>query len=298
MIDRTALTRARIVLLGLIAAAVLYKTLNVIGQGDTSLMFIGLPAVLAVIVAFAPPAKSATGTVMKSLTIMLLLAAILLVEGAVCILMAAPLVYGIGALVGLAVDQSRKRGGATLRVSLLAPLMLLSLQGAVPGTSGPRGVEASAERVVDMAPDEVRQALVRPPRFDRGLPALYEYARFPKPLQCRVVDGRLVIDFEMIEPRRHKMSSQEHTDRSQLVLAVTESKPGRVVFEPVSDTTMMSHWARLESSVVEWAPAEGGTRVRWTLRAQRKLDPVWYFAPIQTYAAHRAADYLIGAVVR
>jgi hypothetical protein len=301
VIDRAALTRSRIIVLALIAAAVVYKLLNEIGEGTSSLMFIGLPAILAVIVAFAPPSQSATGTVMKVLTLMMLLVAVLLVEGAVCILMASPIVYGIGYGVGLSIDWSRKHSrGPVMRVTLIAPIVLMSLQGVVPGTSGPRAVHATAERIVSMTPRQVQQALERPVRFDRPLPAFFRYGRFPKPLSCELKDGRFVIDFEMGEPTHHKMTlgQHDHATASQLVLAVADSRPGRMAFETVSDTTMMSHWADVTSSVVEWTPAAGGTRIVWKLQLHRKLDPFWYFSPVQTYAASRTAEYLIDAVFR
>jgi hypothetical protein len=302
VIDRSALTKSRIIVLGLVAAAVVYKLLNEIGEGTSSLMFIGLPAILAVIVAFAPPTESATGTVMKVLTLMMLIGAILAVEGAVCILMAAPIVYGIGWAVGSAIDYTRKRTqGPVLRVTLIAPIVLMSLQGVVPGTSGPRAVHATAERIVSMTPAQVQDALGRPVRFDRPLPAFFRYGRFPKPLSCELRDGRFVIDFEMGEPANHKMTigSHAHQDMSShLVLAVADSRPGHMTFVTESDTTMMSHWADVTSSTVDWAPTANGTRIVWKLELRRKLDPFWYFGPMQTYAASRTAEYLIDAVFR
>ena len=301
MIDRTALTRSRIIVLALIAAAVIYKLLNEMGAGTSSLMFVGLPAVLAVIVTFAPPSPTATGTVMKVLTLMMLIGAVLAVEGAVCILMASPIVYLIGWAVGSALDYSRRRAdGPVVRVAVLVPILVLSVQGVVPGTSGPRAVHATAERIVSMSPAEVEHALRRPVRFDRPLPALFRYGRFPKPLSCELRDGRFVIEFEHGEPANHKLDIGSHAQamRSQLVLEVVESKPGRVAFGTVTDTTMTSHWADLASSVVEWERVAHGTRVVWSLELRRKLDPFWYFGPLQTYAASRTAEYLIDAVVR
>jgi hypothetical protein len=298
MIDRAAMTRSRVIVLALIAAAVMYKTLNLIGQGGTSLMFVGLPAVLAVVVAFAPPSKSATGTIMKVLTLTLLLGGILLIEASVCLLMAAPLLYAIGVGVGAAVDVSRRRG-QQVRVSLLVPLIVLSLQGTIPGTSGPRGIEASAERIVDVAADDIAAKLRCPERFDRTLPAFFRIGRFPRPLSCRYEKGRFVIDFEQGEPMHHKLAHSEHPGRPQLVLKITESGPRRIRFGLVSDNTMLSHWARFRSSTLEWDALDADTtRVRWTIRVERKLDPVWYFAPMQHYAAGRAAAYLIDTVVR
>ena len=38
------------------------------------------------------------------------------------------------------------------------------------------------------------------------------------------------------------------------------------------------------------------TRVTWTLRYRRGLDPAWYFGPMEQYAARLAAGYLIDTV--
>ena len=38
------------------------------------------------------------------------------------------------------------------------------------------------------------------------------------------------------------------------------------------------------------------TKVTWTLRYDRGLDPSWYFGPWERYAAGLAADYLIDSV--
>jgi hypothetical protein len=33
--------------------------------------------------------------------------------------------------------------------------------------------------------------------------------------------------------------------------------------------------------------------VTWTLRYRRRLDPAWYFVPLERYGARLAAGYLI-----
>jgi hypothetical protein len=38
------------------------------------------------------------------------------------------------------------------------------------------------------------------------------------------------------------------------------------------------------------------TRVTWTLRYRRGLDPAWYFGPWERYAVRLAAAYLIESV--
>jgi len=98
---------------GLVLAAaggvLLYKFLTHRHLEQTSALFIGLPAVLALIVAFTPRTKSATGTILKTMTFFLLLSGIVLQEGFICIVMAAPLFYLVGLAVGLIVDRGRAR---------------------------------------------------------------------------------------------------------------------------------------------------------------------------------------------
>jgi hypothetical protein len=59
---------------------------------------------------------------------------------------------------------------------------------------------------------------------------------------------------------------------------------------------MIAHWLEWRSSDVRWqAISPGKTRVRWTLRYARRLDPSWYFGPWERYAVRLAASYMIDA---
>ena len=80
------------------------------------------------------------------------------------------------------------------------------------------------------------------------------------------------------------------------MLKVVEADGNHVVFRMVSDASHVAHWLRWESAEVEWKPEGAGTRVRWTLRYRRLLDPAWYFAPWERYAVGLAGEYLITSV--
>ena len=63
------------------------------------------------------------------------------------------------------------------------------------------------------------------------------------------------------------------------------------------DESGMTHYLTWQEARVEWEPVgAGATRVTWTLRYRRDLDPAWYFGPMERLAAARAADYLIDSV--
>ena len=59
----------------------------------------------------------------------------------------------------------------------------------------------------------------------------------------------------------------------------------------------MTHFLSWQESRVRWEAIDGArTRVTWTVRYSRDLDPAWYFGPMQRAAVYLAAGYLIEAV--
>jgi hypothetical protein len=82
-----------------------------------------------------------------------------------------------------------------------------------------------------------------------------------------------------------------------LVLEVEESRPGLIRWRAVSDSSHMTHFLDWRASVVQWEAIDARTtRVTWTLRYRRGLDPAWYFGPMERYAMRLAAGYLIDSV--
>src|SRR6058998_738818 len=138
--DMTQRRTARVMIIALTllmaAGSLGYRWLVEHRLEQTSAMFVGLPAILAVAIAMLPQPKSATGLILKVLSLCLLMSAILFGEGAICILMAAPLVLGIGALVGLARDRAQRRRGVPLMA--LPLIVLMGVEGTAPQLSFPR----------------------------------------------------------------------------------------------------------------------------------------------------------------
>ena len=82
-----------------------------------------------------------------------------------------------------------------------------------------------------------------------------------------------------------------------LVLELEEARPGLVRWRAVSDDSHMTHFLKWREAIVQWEPIDAATsRVTWTLRYSRDLDPSWYFGPMERYAVGLAAGYLIDAV--
>lgn len=285
---------ARGVLIGvfvaLAAAAILYRILVSENLEQTSLLFIGIPAVLGIITALTPQPRSATGLIVKVTTLALLMAGVLLGEGFVCILMASPLFYLVGVVIGVIVDRGRREGrpGAPVYAFVLLVFVPASMEGVGPGLSFGREEAVSASSVVAAAPVAVESALSSRPDYGEPLPRFLRLG-FPRPVNAAGAG---------LEPGARRVVVFEHRGgaRRALVLEVTRVEPGRVSFGVVRDHTIVSRWLELRKAEVRWRPEGEGTRVSWTLQYRRRLDPAWYFGPLERYGIGQAAAYLIEAV--
>ncbi|MFI5118359.1 MAG: hypothetical protein ACHP8B_16855 [Terriglobales bacterium] len=276
------------IVLSFVVVSVAGRMIYVRRLETTSLMFIGIPALLAILLVVAVRPKSAMGTAMTGITFVLLLSAIVFGEGVICILMAAPIFYIVGAVIAGIMDDSR-RTQRTTRMMLLAPLLLMSFEGTSGRTSLPREESVTARRVVAARPGEIADSVAAPLRFRKDLP-FYLRMGFPRPVSASgaglAVGSRRVIGFAGGEGKP-----------GSLTMEVAGVAPQSVTFRALSDTSKVAHWLRWEEAVVSWRQIdERHAEITWTLRYRRNLDPAWYFEPWERYGTGLAAEYLIDNV--
>ena len=275
-------------ILAMTAGSVTYRLIVWRKLEQTSLMFIGLPTLLALALAVTPKARTAMGGIMRGVTLALLLSGVLLGEGFICIVMAAPLFYLVGFGVGAIVQSQRKGFDSTTRSFVLLLLLPMSLEGVSPALSFNRDERVQASQVVNSSAGEVQQTLSSVPRTDEHLP-LYLRMGFPRPANA-TGSGLEVGALRTI----HFAGGEGHP--GDLVLRVEEFRPGYVRYAALSDHSKVAHWLAWRTSEISWTPVDAEhTRVTWTLRFERKLDPAWYFGPWERYAARLAAQTLIQA---
>lgn len=272
---------------------------------QSSAFFIGVPAILAITLALTPKARSATGMIVKGLTLVLLLSGVVFFEGFICIVMAAPLFYLVGIIIGIPIDRARRKKQSEGRIYSIVGfgLLLLSIEGVTPATTVPQHQVVRATQVVQSSSADVREALAATPTFDQPLP-LYLKMGFPRPVSAhgeglRVGDRRTIAfgtesPMEPMEPSHQHHALAEQDGGGVLELEIVRSGRNRVVFAPVQDATAFTHWISWGRSIVEWRSLDQNTtEVTWTLHFERRLSPSWYFGPWQRYAAEKAATYLI-----
>jgi len=237
--------------------------------------------------------------IIKGMTIALLLAGVVLPEvglgvvgvvgvGLVCIIFAAPLFLSVGLVIGLMVGLINffaKRIKA-LYVIAIIPFLILSAEGVDDRLAFPRAESVTAERVIPVSAAEVERFLSKTPRFDKPLPIGLRLG-FPRPV------GSAGEGLQPGDRRIVHFASRRGRIRD-LTLEVAERDWGMVRFQALLDSTHIAEWLQWQEAEVRWTELDGGhTLVRWTLRYRRRLDPAWYFGPLERIAVQAAAAYLI-----
>lgn len=288
---RLALTA---ILLAAFAAIFWAKGATAFGTERTAVFYVGVPAVLAIAVVLLARPRRPVGMTLAATTVGLALAGPMLEEGVVCLIMAAPLIYGVAVAIAWAVsnkDQHPHRALATV------PLLLILLVEGLGGISfAPREDSGSATAVVAASPEELVAAIAAEPEYAPYDSLLLSTVPFPVPVEATGT-GVEVGDTRAIEftPRRSLAIGAQPTART-MRLEVVESQidddGGRLLFDVTQDSTL-ARWLDLHSAEVTWHAIDGGTEVTWTLHYDRTFDPSWYFGPLQRYSTGLAADYLL-----
>lgn len=299
--DPPATRRARHLLAGILialfAAMFLAKILESSGQAQTALFYVGIPAAIALTVTLTARPRSAVGVALATTTIGLALAGPLLNEGIVCLVIAAPLLYGVAALIGLAVSTVRQSASRNRAAVLAVPLLAILVTEGVAGISYlPRENSAAASVHTQAPPSSYTTALAAAPRYDEPDAFLLRTIPFPRPVSA-VGTGLDVGDERAVTfTDSSGLAPGARTVPHAMTLRVSESRTsddgGRVLFDVVDDTTL-AKWMNLRAAEVEWTRSDdGGTAVTWTLHWTRTFDPSWYFGPVQQHFTGLAAGYL------
>jgi len=270
------------------AGAILYRFLRHEQLGQSAAMFLGIPALLAIILALTPKARTVTGGIVKGITLALLIVAPLLGEGYLCILIASPLFYIVGIVIGLTVDWVKKKRLNTVSCIALV-LAPMCLEGVFPQLTWKRTQSVGVSSIVHAPAAAVGDSLAQIPRLETDLP-LYLRIGFPRPLEARgsglYVGATRTIHF----------AGAEGDPPGDLVMRVAESGPGFVRFDTVTDGSKLTQWLHWNRSEVRWSAVDAAhTKVVWRIEFERGLDPAWYFTPWERAAVSEAAKFLIAA---
>lgn len=273
----------------LAVAGLLYQFLVARHLEQTSALFMGVAAVLALGLSLLPVSKSVTGEIVLGTMVALVLSMLLYHEGAVCILMSTPLFLSFAVAVGRVVSFAKTKAGKTrMRVVLVFIFLPLSLEGVTEQLSFDRDETVTVSRLVTVPPELIERKLARMPDLSKILPPFLRLG-FPEPQSASGEDLKVGSQRCFHVPARENLSGD-------VCWKIARRSAHHVLFQLVKDESKIAHWMTWRTANVAWsAEGDGQTRVVVTLKFWRELDPAWYFSPLERYAVGLTGEYLIDA---
>jgi hypothetical protein len=85
-----------------------------------------------------------------------------------------------------------------------------------------------------------------------------------------------------------------HGPGGHIVTEITERAAQRIRFGFVTDSTINARWFTWNDAELSWRAVDAGhTEVRLHLGYERRLDPFWYFGPVQEGLMHEGGAHLL-----
>jgi hypothetical protein len=254
---------------------------------DAAVLYVGLPALLAFGIAWSPRPRSLHGAIAAGTTFALLLAAIVLQEGAICVLLSAPLVFAVAHGVAAATRRFGRRGQALLAL----PLLIASLEGIGDGWRVQPVQTVTVARSVAAPTAAVAARLAAGPDFAEADRPLLVRPGFPLP-ESAEGDGLEVGD-------RWRFDYRGAPIVTEVVEREEHGQGGAVTFALRHDGSKTARWLTWETATLRWAAGHDGrgSDVAVSVTFERGLDPSWWFGPVEDAFVRAGTTYLLDALV-
>ena len=288
---------AYILLIG--GVSFLIHALFTVGLGHSALLYMLIPYGISVIITFLrsydePKTRGERyGRHIGNAFIVLLASSIVLLEGVVCVIFFFP-IYFIIVTIEYAFAPSDDNNSKLRSVWVPAIVLVMSLEGTTDFLSLDRNYSVSVTKVTSLSVSEVKENLASPFNLDKKRDWMLSV--FPMPYQIEA--GSLKAgDVHKIKTRYHRwFVTNTHEGEAELLIEHVGDK--RVRTKMVSDTTYFSTYLALNGTQIDFESlATGGTEITLKIDFERKLDPAWYFGPLQKMAVSKMAEFLIDEVM-
>lgn len=278
-------------LVGIAITGLLTQVLSSRGLQGTALFYIGLPLLLAYVFKSSDQSPTVTGRLLKGISVVLLLSAPILQEGFICIVMAAPLFYIVGGIIGLIIDHYRKKKHSKLQAApLLLLIGLMSLEGTHPALTFDRQHTVRVHKVIAANSDAVQQQLNQPLQFGNDIPTFLKIFPFPTVKQ----QGGTALGQQTTLHFVYYKHFYFSPSIGNLTYQVTDKGENFIESTVTSDDSYVNTYLNWQSSKVSWqAIDENHTKVVWEISYERKLDPAWYFGTLEYFTTSLMANTLI-----
>jgi len=267
-------------------ASFAYRLLEFTNYKQSALMFVGIPTLITLLVIkYSGTPKSAYGIAFKVITLFLLVSSIILGEGILCIIMAAPLFYGVAAFIIFVVQLISGGDQSKLNSFIVLPVFLIVSQIHQIHQEPPL---ETVRFTTTLNENYSLDALNDSPDFLENIPSFFKIG-FPKPIAIEGT-GLEVGDFRKIQ------FESSTKGIGTLHFQISERTETEIVFKLITDDTHISHWLSWQEITINLEAINNDkTEITWTSKYTCDLNPAWYFRPIERYAVRKSAEHLVNS---
>ena len=293
-----------------LAGGVLVRGLHYAKLDTTALMYLGLPWLVALLLALIPiaerpksdepsePARK-TSTVRGALIVMLG-SSVLLGEGFICVVMFLPIylfVVVFMAIANRAAKAAQAREGSKWQSVHLVPLLLglLALEGTHPTLSFERSGSVTVEQTTSFDRTQLWNNLQKPMVLNRSAPSGLSKI-FPQPYQIDINSFEVGALHTVHYKYARWFWTNVHEGSLELQIDELREEPTatRLSARITNNTSYLANYLDLQRiSLVFTGEPEAANSVSIQIDYRRTLDPAWYFSPLIKLALRGTASYLI-----
>lgn len=288
-------------------SALLMHLLFITRLNHSALLYMLVPYSLAVVIIWfrnysgAQTVKQKYWKHLVSTIAVFLATSIVLREGFICVIFFLPIYLVLVSIAFLYyLIKENKTNKISKKYSSLIPMLVvaLSLEGTIEPLTFPRDNQAVVSQTTNLSVEDIKQNMARPFKLEGE--GHWMISMFPMPY--RIDAGSLNEgDVHTAYIRYHRwFVTNTHEGSSELLIKRIIDTPTstKITTEVLSDTTYFSSYLEIHGTEITLTPLiEGGTQIDLTINYQRKLDPAWYFHPLQKFGVSKMADSLINDIM-
>lgn len=272
---------------------------------DTSLFYIAMPFLISLAIYWTATkpeektfARQTFGRHMLEAAIIFLLIAVFMFEGFICVLFSTPIYFAVastGYVTSYSISGAGHWNRNRVKASILPVIVaILSLEGVSAATTLDRENWVTYATIVDLSIDDLKANMAKPITFDQ--PRQWFISLFPSPVSVEAgsLNAGDIHNIRFVYKRWFFTNIQTGDMR----LRIESVDDDTVETTIVENNSYLASYMTIEGTRVQFEELRPGrTKISLTLFYRRKLDPVWYFGPLQRFAMSESARYLVETVI-
>jgi hypothetical protein len=296
-----------IVVLLICAASLLIRGLLDSRFGSGTMLYIAIPYGLSIALfgltqqSGKESAKMRFWNHIRLSTIIFLASSAILFEGFLCVLMFMPIYYLFVTLAFLAALLAEKRAKKPHSISdvfrshaITGVVLVLLSEGLLPITTVARSEQVVFSAYTSQTISQLKSNMAKPIQFSEKRHWFLKLFPLPDEVQAgSLAEGDV---HRLHYTYRKWFFTNFH--KGEMKLLISEVSERRIRTKLIKDDSYLSHYMKIDGTEINLTPLQsGGTKVALTVSYQRRLDPAWYFGPMQALATKQSAKYFLENII-